>query len=162
MINKSCKEIKQNVCINRISSQVNFLFRQKRLVMTVLSEDMQRLEEILTRKGIKKSVFMEKMGIESQHYNNWRHRGIPGKKILIISKYVQEHAEWINSGDNYYQPSWMPKIAEKKSYYDNDMDITDEGRQLIQLITSGINSEKLKNDTVTLIKQLVYKLMENQ
>lgn len=58
----------------------------------------QRLEKVLREQEITNPEIQKKLGIKSQHWNNWRLRGIPANMIFIISDLLNLNAEWLAKG----------------------------------------------------------------
>jgi phage repressor protein C with HTH and peptisase S24 domain len=57
-----------------------------------------RIEEILKEKGISNNEFQAKIGIQSQHWNNWKNRGVPSKSIIQIAETLGLNLEWLANG----------------------------------------------------------------
>jgi hypothetical protein len=58
----------------------------------------QRIEQVLNEKGIKNPEFQKLVGIQSQHWNNWKIRGVPSKMIFSVATALGLNAEWIATG----------------------------------------------------------------
>ena len=127
--------------------------------MSELSSDMQRVEAVLEIKRIKKNDFLRAMNIESQGYNNWRNRGIPGKRLLDVSRYIKEHAEWIQDGDIDYAPTWAGGAKESKGSYTTSNNISDNVIELINLIDNTSSSGQLPESSIPVLKQLIEQLL---
>lgn len=59
---------------------------------------LERIEQVLIEKNISKPTFQKKLGILSQHWNNWKLRGIPSDRIFFIASELNISADWIASG----------------------------------------------------------------
>jgi SOS-response transcriptional repressor LexA len=61
-------------------------------------EAFQRMCEVLKEKGIDIPRFQATLGILSQHWTNWGHRGIPSKEHATIANSLGVHLEWLMRG----------------------------------------------------------------
>lgn len=58
-----------------------------------------RLKVALHSLGRSPSRFASDFGISNQALNNWFVRGVPGKSLLAVAKYLQVRPEWLDSGE---------------------------------------------------------------
>jgi len=88
-INKPFEKSKQDVCLTRNKLPVNFLF---------MNDEAKRVEQAFRALGMEAPEFQRKVGIQSQHWNNWRTRGIPKDKLPIVSVVIHRSTDWILTG----------------------------------------------------------------
>ncbi len=101
IINEKFNNGKHNVCVISAGSQLNFKF------MNEFKTDIQRIERVLKEKDMSKPEFQKKLHFESQHWNNWRHRGISRKRLEQMAKYLSVSMDWLATGEAKYSPSWL-------------------------------------------------------
>ncbi|WP_257604190.1 LexA family transcriptional regulator [Pseudomonas tolaasii] len=58
-----------------------------------------RLKVLLRSTGQPSKKFADDFGISTQTLNNWFVRGVPGKNLLSVSKYLRVKPEWLDSGE---------------------------------------------------------------
>ncbi|MGZ5053442.1 MAG: LexA family transcriptional regulator [Methylobacter sp.] len=58
-----------------------------------------RMNQVLTEKGIRVPDFQRSLDIESQHWTNWRNRGLPSKEVLRIANMLDVNPEWLATGN---------------------------------------------------------------
>ena len=61
--------------------------------------DIERLCTELKFRGIPVSQFQKQLNIKSQHWNNWRMRGIPSNRMFEIAKELNINPTWLASGE---------------------------------------------------------------
>jgi len=88
-INKPFEKSKQDVCLTRNKLPVNFLF---------MNEEANRVERAFRALGMEAPEFQRKVGIQSQHWNNWKTRGIPKDKLPVVSAVIHRSTDWILTG----------------------------------------------------------------
>lgn len=59
---------------------------------------MDRIEQVLKEKGISNPEFQKKLGIQSQHWNNWKKRGVPYKMLFPIAEELGLNIDWLAHG----------------------------------------------------------------
>ncbi len=57
-----------------------------------------RIEGVLKEKNIEVSDFQKKLKILSQHWNNWKVRGVPATRIFPISSELGVATDWLATG----------------------------------------------------------------
>lgn len=96
MINDLCNFCKRIVCLVFYPCKVL-------LVMINIEKNnespMDRIASVLREKGLDNPTFQSMLGIQSQHWNNWKTRGVPADKIFIISGLLGINADWIKTGE---------------------------------------------------------------
>jgi SOS-response transcriptional repressor LexA len=96
MINDMCNFCKRIVCLAFYPCKVL-------LVMINIEKNnespMDRIASVLREKGLDNPTFQSMLGIQSQHWNNWKTRGVPADKIFIISGLLGINADWIKTGE---------------------------------------------------------------
>lgn len=58
-----------------------------------------RLKALIRSSGQPSKKFADDFGISTQTLNNWFVRGVPGKDLLSVSKYLRVKPEWLDSGE---------------------------------------------------------------
>lgn len=73
-----------------------------------------RICKILEEKGIEPPKFQEKLGIQSQHWNNWKNRRVPPKEIFRIAEMLDINSDWLatGAGEKYKNQSYTNLINE--------------------------------------------------
>lgn len=89
------KNYKQYVCNNENTARVNLLFMSE---LPANETVFSRIEQVLNKKGISNPEFQDKLGIQSQHWTNWRNRGVPAKRLLDISRFLDVSLDWLATG----------------------------------------------------------------
>ncbi len=87
----------------------------------IKNSDIDRVEEELSRKGITVPEFQRQLGIQSQHWNNWKKRGIPGNRIIDIANRLDITANWISTGNKTYKnkkEASKPEISSNINAYE--------------------------------------------
>jgi hypothetical protein len=103
-INEVFADYKHNVCLPKDDSRINFLFMNTR-DDTLTAFD--RIILALKAKGWEPPVLQKKLRIRSQHWNNWRTRGVPHDKLFLIADILDVHPSWLNTGDDRFEPGWL-------------------------------------------------------
>lgn len=73
------------------NNRVNFLFMAK-------LKQIEIIEEILEHQGISIPEFQKMMGIQSQHWNNWKNRGVPGNRLISVAGTLHTTVEELAPG----------------------------------------------------------------
>ncbi len=79
---------------------------KQNVFMSEVHETIQRLESLFPDRGWKnKADFYQSFGIGSQVYNNWRKRGIPGKQLIKVARFMGVSSDWLATGHGEMVPS---------------------------------------------------------
>jgi len=86
-----------------------------------------RLKALLRSHAHAPSRFASDFGISNQTLNNWFVRGVPGKNLLAVSKYLGVRPEWLDGGqgdvfvsridENYQKLSESERAEADRSYF---------------------------------------------
>lgn len=82
----------QYVYLINKATPVNLVFMEN-------SHSGHRLKVLLRSTGQPSKKFADDFGISTQTLNNWFVRGVPGKNLLSVSKYLRVKPEWLDSGE---------------------------------------------------------------
>ena len=86
---------KHDVCFNHKMFSINSMFmntnKQKQQIF-------ERICATLADKGISKPAFQDSLGIKSQHWNNWKNRGVPAKDYARIADRLGVTIDWLSTG----------------------------------------------------------------
>lgn len=75
---------------------------------------MDRIELCLFENGITKPEFQKQLGILSQHWNNWKIRGIPSIRLFQIAENLGVTISYLYSGE---EPKYnADKISDRTAY----------------------------------------------
>lgn len=88
-INKSFENSKQYVCFTKENKRVNFMF---------MKDEIKRVQQQFQSLGMSAPEFQRAAGIQSQHWNNWKSRGIPKDKLQAVSAIIKKPVDWILTG----------------------------------------------------------------
>ncbi|MGZ8947847.1 MAG: helix-turn-helix domain-containing protein [Methylococcaceae bacterium] len=89
-----------------------------------------RIEQVLEEKGLTNPDFQEKLGIQSQHWNNWKNRGVPSKQLFVIAIALGVNTDWLATGKGNKYTGQDAANAETGLLSKNKAKILDEMRQL--------------------------------
>lgn len=117
---------------------VNFLFMSKKAKVSVI-------ELILSERGIRIPDFQRKLNIQSQHWNNWKNRGIPSGRLFEIAGALGVSADELLKD----QPSYIG-LSDATPIYSSEKNISQmveiTGRvPLISFIQAGAWAEIIDN-----------------
>jgi SOS-response transcriptional repressor LexA len=70
----------------------------KRLSPKELEIMFDRIEARLKEMGLTLSTFQNKLNIQSQHWSNWKRRGIPPARYSDIARILGRSVEWLTTG----------------------------------------------------------------
>ena len=94
-MDKTINESFANCKHNGDPFKVNFLFmnetKNKNLVF-------DRICTVLKEIGMDNPEFQSKIKIQSQHWTNWRNRGVPAKNHIHIAEVLDVTLEWLSTG----------------------------------------------------------------
>ena len=127
ILNESFINYKHNICFNDDSLGVNFLFmsdqKNKKLIF-------DRICAVLKEKGLENSEFQKKLGILSQHWNNWRSRGVPSKDHMRIADLLEVNFNWLVKGEGDKYPKSLSITTHEPTYVLGGFDLWDDDTPL--------------------------------
>jgi SOS-response transcriptional repressor LexA len=94
-INEMFVDYKRIVCLSTPSSGVNFSFMKPHKNSLT---DIERIEQCLEESGLTAPELQGKLKIQSQHWNNWKNRGVPGRKLFLIAEILNVNSDWLATG----------------------------------------------------------------
>jgi len=66
---------------------------------TRIRDEITRIEEVIKDNNLTMPAFQRRIGIESQHWNNWKNRGVPARRRGEISDVFGINSDWIRTGE---------------------------------------------------------------
>lgn len=95
-VNNSFRKYKQNVCRLPCDPDV---------IILDTTDEAKRVEQQFRNIGMDAPEFQRRVGIQSQHWTNWRHRGIPKNKLVRVSEVIRKPVDWILTGREWSDPA---------------------------------------------------------
>jgi len=142
-INDSFDSCKHKVCFSSKECRVNFLF---------MNEEAKRVEQQYHLLGMTAPEFQRAVGIQSQHWTNWKNRGIPKDKLSIVSKIIGKPVDWILTG-NATAPQAAIDIAGLMPY------ASPATQEILKTLERGLKEGRLTQDDIQLLETIAKRLI---
>ena len=66
--------------------------------MNIKQSEFERLCSELKLRGIAVADFQKRLKVKSQHWNNWKTRGIPANRLFVVANELKINPSWLASG----------------------------------------------------------------
>lgn len=81
----------------------------------MVSDEMQRVEAAVRKKGKNLAWLADQINVNNQDLNNWKNRGIPKNKLILVADFFHWSVDWLLRGDPAL--SYTEGVEDQKAHY---------------------------------------------